>query len=144
MGYAFDHDWRGIDAQWDSSGTALTAQQGVTVYDSGASQSGVLSYIVVQADSPKVGVHVELDTVECLELMGKRSMEEVMDMYGRCGPHGFINLVFYDEINDKYMMVIDFNKYGGGVFAERCKIELKNTDGDYGHNAAIQWYLWED
>ncbi|MFC1999153.1 hypothetical protein ACFLXE_00155 [Chloroflexota bacterium] len=146
MGYHFDHSYRGIEPTWGDSGTALTAGQEVEEYDSGEDTDGVLSYVMLFAKSPKVGVKISLDGEELMNGNGRDSIEDIWDMYCQGSKWDFLDIPLFDPINEKYVLVVDLNEINkglgiGGSFASRCIIKTKNNDGSNAQKAATLWFV---
>ena len=118
----FDHEAMGIDGLFNNSGTLLSAGQGKTVKEV-TNKAGRIERVVFVS---------KFKTLYCrLLLDGQQTTWGYVDrpdcfvaQNGRCGKVGYIHLVRYDTVNDKYVYVIE----GPLEFGNSFKVEVYNPE----------------
>ncbi|MFC1999156.1 hypothetical protein ACFLXE_00170 [Chloroflexota bacterium] len=141
-----NEDIRGIDQGWNSSGTPMSVD---TMYypHMHTMDKGGFHQIHMQADSPLVGIYPRIDLVDLCETKGMDCLGDIWKMFGALGRYAFIEILEYDEENNRYSVRLNLNSFlddNGRNFERYCHIRSKNTDTENAHNACVTVEHWYD
>lgn len=115
---------RGINGAWGNEGTDVPAQSYVDVVNTPV--AGEVLRVEMATKSKTMQLIVEMDNNgSSLTSSYAESPKLLYDRWGVCMKMGYLHLMMYDTVNNKYLMAVE----GPGLrFFDRLKIRLYNPE----------------